>query len=72
MPALGEVEREREGGRERESQAGSVLSARSELDVGLELTNREIMTWAEIKSLTLNQLNHPVNQLPLLSRFIKN
>ena len=26
---------------------------------GLELTNYEIMTWAEIKSWTLNQLSHP-------------
>ena len=26
---------------------------------GLKLTNHEIMTWAEIKSQTLNQLSHP-------------
>ena len=43
---------EREG--ERESQADS-----EEPDVGLELTNSGIMTWAEIKSWTLNQLRHP-------------
>ena len=28
-------------------------------DVGLELTNHEIMTWAKIKSQTPNQLSHP-------------
>ena len=33
----------RERGRERESQAGSTLSTQKP-DVGLELTNREIMT----------------------------
>ena len=32
-----------------------------ELDVGLELTNHEIMTWPEIKSQTLNWLSHPGN-----------
>ena len=34
--------RGREGGRDRESQAGSVLTVES--NTGLELTNREIMT----------------------------
>ena len=28
-------------------------------DMGLDLTNLEIMTWAEIKSWMLNWLNHP-------------
>ena len=55
------VERERastsEGGAERESQADSILCM--EPDVGLDCTNHEIMTRAEIKSWTLNQLNHP-------------
>ena len=40
------------GGRERESQAGTMLS--EEPDVGLKLTNCEIMTRAEIKSQALN------------------
>ena len=48
----GEGEREREG--ERESQAVS-----TELDEGLDLTNCEIMTWAEIENRVLNQLSHP-------------
>ena len=34
-------------------------SVRAEPDAGLKLTNREIMTWAEIKSWPLNQLSHP-------------
>ena len=33
---------------------------------GLELTNLEIMTWAKIKSLTLNRLGHPGTPLLLL------
>ena len=42
---------EREG--DRECEAGSRLWAVStELNVGLELTNREIMTWAEVRCLT--------------------
>ena len=32
---------------------------RAEPDAGLDLMNYEIMTWAEIKSWTLNQLSHP-------------
>ena len=56
---LWEREREREwgcrGGAERESQAGSVPSAQS-VTGGLDLTNCEIMTWAEINSRTLNWL----------------
>ena len=31
----------------------------AEPDVGLELMSPEIMTWAKIKSWTLNQLSHP-------------
>ena len=61
------IERERErmsrGGAERqgekEFQAGSTLPASTEPEVGLELTDHEIMTWAKIKSRTLNQLSHP-------------
>ena len=41
--------------RGRESQEGSAL----ESDAGLELTNHDIMTWAEIKSWMLNWLSHP-------------
>ena len=48
----GRGERERE--RERESQADSVLTAPPTWVLGLELTNREIVTRAEIKSWTLN------------------
>ena len=53
----------REGGAEREgdteSEAGSRLHAVStEPDTGLELTNREIMTRAEIKSQSPNRLSH--------------
>ena len=49
--------RERERERERESQTGSTLS--SEPDMGLDLTNCEIMTWAKIQIWTLNWLSHP-------------
>ena len=38
--------------KERESQTGS------EHDEGFKLMNFEIMTWAKIKSLMLNQLSH--------------
>ena len=43
--------------RERESQAGSTLS--EEPDMGLNPMTLEIMTWAKIKSQTLNRLGHP-------------
>ena len=44
-----ERERERERERDTESQAGPRLRAVStEPDVGLEPTDREIMTWAEV------------------------
>ena len=42
--------------RETESQAGSTLSVQN---AGLELTNRKIMTWAEVRSQTLDRLSHP-------------
>ena len=58
---------EREGGREKNSQAGSVLSA--DPNVELELTNHEIMTWAEIKSPVLNQLSHQGVPQIVLKRF---
>ena len=49
---------EREG--DPESEVGSRLRAVStKPDMGLEPTNCEIMTWAEIKSWVLNQLSHP-------------
>ena len=34
-------------------------TVRAEPDAGLEPTNCEIMTWAEIRSQLLNQLSHP-------------
>ena len=44
---------EREGDTESESETGSRLWAVStEPDAGLELTDREIMTWAEVGRLT--------------------
>ena len=45
------------GEAERESQAGCTVS--TELAVELDPRNREIMTWAEIKSQMLNWLSHP-------------
>ena len=58
-------EREREHkqgrGRERESQAGSTLAVQSPTP-GLDLVNREIMTWAEIKRLLTNW----ATQVPLI------
>ena len=50
-------ETEREGQRERIPSRLCTVSVAS--NVELELTNCEIMTWAEIKSQTLNQLSHP-------------
>ena len=50
------MRQERQGERETESHAGSTAS--SEPDVGLESTNREIMTQAEFKSQRLNRLSH--------------
>ena len=62
--------RERERARERawagvgqrareRSQARSVLSAQTEPHSTLDFTNHGIMTWAKIKSRTLNRLSHP-------------
>ena len=57
---------EREG--DTESEAGCSLQAVStEPDVGLELMNREIMTWA---SRTLNRLSHP--GAPKVTHFLSN
>ena len=51
-------EEQRERGRERESLAGSTLSVQS-LTQSSNSQNWEIMTWAEIKSQTLNWPRHP-------------
>ena len=48
----------REGQRERESQAGSPLSAQC-LMRGFNVTNCKIVIWVEIKSQTINLLSHP-------------
>ena len=51
-----------EQGRGRESRKERILTARSPMRrerEGLRLTNCEIMTSAEMKSLTLNQGSHP-------------
>ena len=58
---LREIERASGGGAEREedripSGSHTVLE---ELDAGLELTNHEIMIWAEIKSQSLHRLSRP-------------
>ena len=50
-------EGQRERGRERILSRLCAVSA--ELDVRLELMNREIMTWAKTKRQMLNQLSHP-------------
>ena len=63
-------EREREGGRERETERGREgegekgkdrerESQESQSNVGLDLMNHEVMTWAKVKSWTLNQLSDP-------------
>ena len=44
---------------EEESHAGSELPAQSPPTWGLKATNREIMTWGEIKSQMRNWLSHP-------------
>ena len=62
---------ERKG--EGESQADSTIN--TEPDIGLNLTNHEIMTKAKIKSQTLNQLSHPgaplFTNLMLISNSLK-
>ena len=56
---------EREG--DTESEAGSRLWAGStEPDVGLELTNREIMTWPEVRSLTDWTTQAPLLKITLI------
>ena len=58
-----ERESTNEGGEESESRGEripsriSIVSTKS--DVGLELTNCEIITWAKIKNQMFNQLSHP-------------
>ena len=47
-------------GRQRGSKAGPALTASRELDVGLEPTNREIMS----RSQMLNRLSHPGAPMP--------
>ena len=60
-----ETERQRErmsrggAGRGRERIPSSLRAVSMEPDMGLKLMNREIMTGAEIKSRTLNQLSPP-------------
>ena len=49
----------REGERNRKRIPSRLHAVDAEPDVGLELTNREIPTGAEIKSQTLNRLGHP-------------
>ena len=50
-------EEQRERGRERIPSMPRAVSA--EPDMGLHLVTHEVMTWADIKSRTLNQLSHP-------------
>ena len=56
---MGEVQRERERERERERLPSRLHTASTEPDMGLQLINHEVMTWAKTKSQMLNQLNHP-------------
>ena len=49
----------------RETIPSTVSTARTETDVGLKLMNHEIVTGAEVKSWTLNQLSHPDAPLSL-------
>ena len=48
-----------EGQRGRERIPSRLHAVSTDPDVGLESTNHEIMTWAEIKSQRLNWLSHP-------------
>ena len=53
---------------QREPQAASALCATP--NAGLDLTDREIMTGAEIKSWAPNQLSHPgTPKIPFLIKF---
>ena len=56
-----ERERAGEGQREREGKRipSRLCTVSPESNVGLNLTNHEIMTWAEIQSWTLNWPSHP-------------
>ena len=55
-----EIESEQGRSRERRKRIPSRLHAVSaEPNVGLNLMNQEIMTWAKIKSQTFNQLSYP-------------
>ena len=56
-----ESEHEQGKGRERgrERVPSRLCAVSMELDVGLDLMNHKILTWAEIKSQTLNWLSHP-------------
>ena len=57
-----ERKRAREGQERGKHRIHSRFQARdvsTEPDAGLELMNHEIMTWAKIKSQTLNRLSHP-------------
>ena len=51
--------RERGRDRERDRILSRLHTVSTEADAGLELTNCETMTWAEIKGQTLNRLSHP-------------
>ena len=56
--------RESRGGAERqeetESQAGSIHALNPEPDAGLKPTNREIMTWAEVRRQLTEPPRHPL------------
>ena len=56
-----ETEHTSRGGAEREGERipNRLCVVSAEPYEGFDLTNHEIMTWAEIKSQTLNQLSHP-------------
>ena len=61
-----ERERESTGGAEREEEKESQAGTdRAQPNVGLDPRNQEIMTWAKIKSQTLNQLIHPGAPWPI-------
>ena len=53
--------------KERERIPSMLHTASMEPDVGLKLTNREIITWAKVKSQTFNQMSHPGTTVLLLS-----
>ena len=53
------TEGEQVRGTGRERIPSGLLTVHAEPDMGLEPTNREIMTWAETESQMLNWLSHP-------------